>query len=160
VSVAQSFASGSGQQLSIKHIYTVLDVMRDWQKAKQASIEELSLSALNLKPEADTADDSNSKPETKAPDNQESSTEKSDASSSSDTNSRSLSLTNGSAETKVYLQPQPLDVRLGACLSAGPAKSSPQAHFFGVSLSSCRVDILRRSSHRVSYGAGIETYVK
>ncbi|KAF5342476.1 hypothetical protein D9611_001266 [Ephemerocybe angulata] len=36
VSVAQSFASGANLDLSIDHIYTVLEVMRDWQKAKEA----------------------------------------------------------------------------------------------------------------------------
>ena len=35
VSVAQSFASGSGKELTIQHIYTVLDMMRDWEKAKK-----------------------------------------------------------------------------------------------------------------------------
>ncbi|RXW14746.1 hypothetical protein EST38_g11108 [Candolleomyces aberdarensis] len=105
VSVAQSFASGARQQLSIDHIYTVLEVMRDWQKAKQASINELPLPPLNPKPETET------------PDNRELSTEKSDASSTSDTNSKSLNLTNGLAGPNVTLQPNQLDVRLVAALT-------------------------------------------
>ncbi|KAJ2934083.1 hypothetical protein H1R20_g2987, partial [Candolleomyces eurysporus] len=50
VSVAQSFASGSGKELSVQHIYTVLDMMRDWEKAKKDH--ELALRSGSVRPGA------------------------------------------------------------------------------------------------------------